>query len=104
MSCCIACRRPLTNPVSIKHGYGPDCLKRAAALGNAPLIALDELKAQERSKRKAGKRPAPLRQPSQDGTPDLFSGLQALARKQLEEALAACLAAGLQIEIVEKTT
>ena len=40
---CQACRRPLTNPASVKHGLGPDCLRKAVNSGMAPIDALDDL-------------------------------------------------------------
>lgn len=48
---CTACRRPLTNPVSIQYGMGPDCLRRAVKAGTAPIEALTELADWKRTKK-----------------------------------------------------
>lgn len=48
---CAACRRPLTNPVSIQYGMGPDCLRRAVKAGTAPIEALTELAEWKRNKK-----------------------------------------------------
>ena len=55
MQRCSACRRPLHNPVSLQYGMGPDCLRKAAKAGTAPLEALEELKAWQRSRPKTAK-------------------------------------------------
>jgi hypothetical protein len=49
---CLACRKPLTNEVSQKHGYGPVCLRRAVKAGTAPLEALEQLADWKRSKKR----------------------------------------------------
>jgi hypothetical protein len=48
---CQACRRPLTNPASIRYGFGPDCLRKAVKAGTAPLEALTELAEWKRTKK-----------------------------------------------------
>ena len=48
---CAACRRPLTNPVSLQYGMGPDCLRRAVKAGTAPIEALTELAEWKRNKK-----------------------------------------------------
>ena len=48
---CQACHRPLTNPASIKHKLGPDCLRRAVKAGTAPIEALAELAEWKRNKK-----------------------------------------------------
>ncbi len=85
---CAACRRPLTNPVSLRYGMGPDCLKRAAKAGTAPLEALAELKAWERSKprptkRESAQRPAPC---ADNITGDLFEPIRKSAIDELNRA------------------
>lgn len=74
---CAACRRPIHNPVSLKHGLGPDCLKKAVAAGNAPLEALEQLATWQRSRRAPKKpeptKPAPASTDSQTG--DLFEAV-----------------------------
>lgn len=42
---CKSCKRPLSDPVSIKHGYGPECIKRAVRSGLVPVSAIAELRA-----------------------------------------------------------
>ncbi len=40
---CRICNRRLTNPVSQKYGYGPECIKQAVVERSAPLVALVEM-------------------------------------------------------------
>lgn len=92
---CQACRRPLTNPASIKYQLGPDCLRKAVKAGTAPLEALTELTEWRRSK----KRPpiteaAPIRD---DKTMDLFEQLREAALDDLNKALTACESIGIKI-------
>lgn len=72
---CRACRRLLSDPVSIRHGFGPECLKRAVADGQAPLEALTQLAALRRT-RKAKKPPrsAPVKTDQHSG--DLFEEIE----------------------------
>lgn len=58
---CQACRRPITNPVSMQHGLGPDCLRRAVRAGTAPLESLEELKHWQRTKPRPAKRKSGIR-------------------------------------------
>ena len=81
---CRACRRPLTSPVSIKYGYGPDCLRRAQAAGNVPLEALAELIAEKRTTRK--RRPSQAPATIQQTTGDLFDQLIDAAIDDLRRA------------------
>jgi hypothetical protein len=46
---CKKCGRRLTDPVSIKHQYGPECIKSAVAAGQAPIVALSEMAGYKRS-------------------------------------------------------
>lgn len=48
---CAACRRVLTNPVSLRYGMGPDCLRKAVKAGTAPIEALTELADWKRTKK-----------------------------------------------------
>lgn len=36
---CLCCRRPLSDPVSVRRGYGPRCFARLDALGIGSVIA-----------------------------------------------------------------
>ena len=96
---CSACRRPLTNPVSLKHGLGPDCLKRAVMAGNAPLEALEELTAYQKSKPR--KRLAKVKAPDfESPTFDLFEALREAALDDLNKAVTACESVGLKVSFV----
>ena len=101
MNRCRACRRPLTNPASQKHGYGPDCLKRAVKAGNAPLVALEELREWERTKPRPKRQQARQKrqEASDDQTADLFAPLRQAAIDRLQEAVAECLALGVTVKI-----
>ena len=94
---CQACRRPLTSPVSIKHGYGPDCLKRAVQAGTAPLEALEEFTAWKKAqpKRKAIDQGKPVC----SNTPDLFDRLRDQAIQLLNAAAEDCRAVGVEVTI-----
>ena len=102
---CAACRRPLTNPVSLKHGLGPDCLKKAVKAGTAPLEALEHLTAWQRSRRAPKKtepaKPAPASADSQTG--DLFEAVKAASLKALHRAVVECLRYGINVTLVFST-
>lgn len=94
---CLACRKELTNDVSRKYGYGPTCLKRAVAEGNAPLESLTEIK---QLRKEAKKRPKQIQQSTPercDKTMDLFESAKNDALHALKEAVANCEAYGLVI-------
>jgi hypothetical protein len=72
---CRACRRPLSDPVSLRHGFGPECLKRAVEQGQAPLEALMQMTAFKREKKaKKPPRSAPVKTDQHSG--DLFDQIQ----------------------------
>ena len=100
---CKACHRPLSDPVSIKHGFGPDCLKKAVAAGQAPLESLTELSAFQRTQRKARKtaKPAPRPVPvkTDQHTGDLFDPLKTAALEDLDKAVSALQALGVHVEV-----
>ena len=97
---CQACRRPLTNPASIKHQLGPDCLRRAVKAGTAPIEALAELAEWKRSKKRR-QAAAAEQQPMRDAlTMDLFDQLRAAARDDLTKAIAACESLGIRINLM----
>ena len=102
MQRCAACRRALTNPVSIRHGLGPDCLKKAVAAGNAPLEALEQLSEWKRSRPKLTK-PAPQLKDACTVTADLFAAVRASAIQTLHQAAEDCRRHGvkLTLEIIE---
>jgi hypothetical protein len=97
---CQACRRPLTNPISISQGLGPDCLRRAVKAGTAPLEALEVLTAYQRStakqKAKRTKQPAQLKHVCIK-TPDLFDFARQAAITALQAAIEECRRYGLTI-------
>lgn len=94
---CRACRRPLTNPASIKHGLGPDCLRRAVKAGTAPLEALTELAEWKRSKKRD---PKPAKQSTGDGmTLDIFESHRTDALANLQRAVADCESLGIRINL-----
>jgi len=94
---CLACKRLLSNPVSLQHGYGPDCLKRAVQAGTAPLEALEEFTAWKKAqpKRKAIEQVKAVC----SNTPDLFDSLRDQAIASLRHAVAECLACGVVVTI-----
>jgi hypothetical protein len=101
---CRACHRLLTDPVSIKHGFGPECLKRAAEAGQAPLEALAELSAFQSSRRKArtavgSKTKPPERQRGDTHTGDLFANIKAEALAELDQAANKLRTLGVTVEI-----
>ena len=94
---CQACRRPLTNPTSIKFGLGPDCLRRAVKAGNAPIEALTELTEWRRSKKRQPiTEAAPIRD---DKTMDLFEQLRTAALDDLNKAVIVCESVGFRIKL-----
>lgn len=102
---CRACHRLLTDPVSIKHGFGPECLKRAAEAGQAPLEALAELSAFQSSRRKAraaavGNKTKPTERKRGDThTGDLFADIKAEALAELDQSASKLRALGITVEI-----
>lgn len=102
---CQACRRLLTNPASIKHGLGPDCLRRAVKAGTAPLEALAELKEWQRTNKRPAKRKAePVTTTPCSATLDLFAQARAAAIETLKAAAAECAALGVTVSLsIEKT-
>lgn len=93
---CQACRRPLTNPVSLQYGMGPDCLRRAVKAGAAPIEALTELTEWRRSKKRQPiTESAPIRD---DKTMDLFEQLRAAALDDLSKAVTVCESVGIRIK------
>ena len=95
---CQACRRPLRNPVSIKQGLGPDCLKRAVQAGTAPLEALEEFTAWKKAQPKRTKAVEQVKRTCTN-TPDLFDSLRDQAIASLRHAVAECLACGVVVTI-----
>lgn len=92
---CQACRRPLTNPISIQYGMGPDCLRRAVKAGTAPIEALAELTEWKRSKkRQPATEAAPIRD---ERTMDLFEQLRAAALDDFHKAVTVCESVGIKI-------
>lgn len=101
---CRACHRLLTDPVSIKHGFGPECLKRAAEAGQAPLDALTELATFQRQRRQAkavgGNKTKPTeRQYKDTHTGDLFANIKAEALAELDQAAEKLRTLGVTVEI-----
>ena len=102
---CAACKRPLTNPVSIRHGFGPDCLRSAVKAGTAPLEALEELTSWKRNnvKQKAAKRQAAhVETPRCHQTIDLFDTARKHALTTLHAAAAELKALGVEVQITIK--
>ena len=94
---CHACRKPLTNEVSIRYGFGPSCLKRAVAAGNAPLVALEEQAVHQRSiakKRKANPAITP-----ENHSADLFATHRREAIELLHLAKRECESLGVRITL-----
>lgn len=96
MDRCKACRRELTNSVSKKYGYGPDCLRRAVEKGNAPLESLEELKEFRRTKKPLTRQAT---QPDDrcEKTMDLFEQAKDGAIRLLKASIAECESFGLRI-------
>jgi len=101
---CKACRRPRSNPVSIQHGYGPDCLKRAVQAGTAPMTALGEMVAWQRSRPKQQKQRTELKH-IDTKTMDLFAKAKVAALDDMHKAAEVCRSFGLSITItIEEIT
>ena len=94
---CLACRRALRNPVSLKHGFGPDCLRKAVKAGNVPLEALEEFTAWKKANPKP--RQAKPLITSETHSPDLFAKLREQAIQVLHAAAEDCRAVGVTIKI-----
>ena len=94
---CRACRRPLTSEVSLKHGFGPDCLRKAVKAGNVPLEALEEFTAWKKANPKP--RQAKPLITSETHSPDLFAKLREQAIQVLHAAAEDCRAVGVTIKI-----
>lgn len=94
---CRACRRPLSDPVSIKHGFGPQCLKRAVEQGQAPLDALVE---SAEYRRDAKKTPRSAPPPVDTQTGDLFEQLKAAALDDMHKAASVLQSLGVGVEII----
>jgi hypothetical protein len=93
---CRACRRPLSSAVSIRYGFGPDCLRRAVKAGTLGIEALTELTSEQRATKQRATRikPAPTADAS---TPDLFDHARREAIEALCHAVAGCLACGVTV-------
>ena len=96
---CQACRRTLTNPASIKHQLGPDCLRKAVAAGTAPLEALEELRNWQQSRPKQPKRTKEIRPAACGETLDLFEQLRVAALDDLNKAADTCRSVGIAVTI-----
>lgn len=96
---CQACRRPLTNPVSMQHGLGPDCLRRAVRAGTAPLESLEALQHWQRSKPRPAKRKAEPAKNNDGATLDLFEQLRRAAIDALKKAAAECAELGVTVSL-----
>lgn len=94
---CKACRRLITNPVSLKHGLGPDCLRRAVKAGTAPLEALEAFTAWKKANPKP-RRKKPLIT-FENHTNDLFAELREQAIRLLNAAADDCRACGVHVTI-----
>ena len=94
---CRACRRPLTSAVSIRYGYGPDCLRKAVKAGNVPLEALEEFTAWKKANPKP--RQAKPLITSETHSPDLFAKLREQAIQVLHAAAEDCRAVGVTLKI-----
>ena len=97
---CLLCKRILKNRYSIANKYGPDCLRRAVKAGTAPLDALDELKAWQRTNKRTAKRNADqATQTKCSNTADLFEQLKAAALDDLNKAITACQSVGITVTL-----
>ena len=95
---CLACKRPLSNPVSLQQGIGPDCLKRAVQAGTSPLEALKEFTAWKKAQPKRTKAVEQVK-PVCSNTPDLFDSLRDQAIQLLNAAAEDCRAVGVEVTI-----
>ena len=94
---CLACRRALRNPVSLKHGFGPDCLRKAVKAGNVPMEALEDFTAWKKANPKP--RQAKPLITSETHSPDLFAKLREQAIQVLHAAAEDCRAVGVTLKI-----
>lgn len=95
---CQACRKLLTNATSKKYGLGPTCLKRAVKAGTAPMEALTELTAEQRSKKRAiVTKPVEQLKRTCTKTPDLFDQLRTAAMDDLNKAVTVCESVGIKV-------
>ena len=93
---CRACRRPLSSAVSIRYGYGPDCLRKAVKAGTLGIEALTELSSEQRETKQRVSRIKPV--PVADiSTPDLFDLLRLAALDDLRKAVTACASVGVVV-------
>lgn len=84
----------------MKHGLGPDCLRRAVKAGTAPLESLGELKDWQRTKPRPAKRKAELATNNQcSATADLFEQVRRAAIETLKAAAAECAALGVTVSL-----
>lgn len=100
---CRSCRRPLTSPVSIKYGFGPDCLKHAQASGSLPIEALTELRDEQRARRKRRPKASKPARDKPNETGDLFGQLIDAALDDMHRSaeIARSLGAVVNIEIIK---
>lgn len=96
---CNACRKPLTNEVSIRYWFGPSCLKRAVAAGSAPLIALEEQAAHQRTTKKRNAAKAPMPAKRDDSITDMFDAPRREAISILHLAVRECEALGIRVTL-----
>lgn len=99
MERCKACRRSLTNEISKKYGYGPDCLKRAVEQGNAPLESLEQLKEHKRQSKGRTRQPADHEPVRCDKTLDLFEQAKEGAMRMLKHCISECESLGMKINL-----
>ena len=97
MERCKACSRSLTNEISKKYGYGPDCLKRAVEQGNAPIESLEQLKEMRRIKKPKQPNPTTSDAVRCDKAIDMFEQAKAGALRMLKHCIAECESLGIKI-------
>lgn len=100
---CRACRRPLTNPISIREGFGPDCLKRAIAAGQAPLNALEAV--EEMRQWRCSNPDKKIRQRKKERAPDamsadIFEAVRVEAVNSLHRAADECRRYGVGVTVI----
>ena len=84
----------------MKHGLGPDCLRRAVKAGTAPLEALEELKDWQRTNKRPARQKADPATPTKcASTADLFEQLKAAALDDLNKAVTACQSVGITVTL-----
>lgn len=98
MQRCKACRRPLTNDLSKRYGFGPDCLKRAVEEGTAPLESLEEYKAFKKQRIPKAKQDQPAVERCEH-TLDMFDTPNQHALNELYEVAAKCRLLGINVRI-----